>query len=452
MKRLCALMLTALVPLHIVGGLSMQDILRNTEITPDVRLTELRRDSTVLALERSSALPLPALNLTPAARASGGPEITDLGRISLAGSLALSVPFGLTTDQRDRIAELEDTLRVRDQELDAASRDTMLNLVRLYQTTWVQQSLLGVQEAERDVIRMQYNADVLRFERGEIALTTLLRSEQELTDAEAAVLRSRSELDVQMQRLELQTRLSIQEDTLAPPPVFIYDHLAGQFDVRSVDLNLLQRQSAYESVLNLSDIQTNLFELSRVSASVSRESVYGELGASLSGSPVPQSATLSYGTPDLLLFGESPQVRDATWNASLQITVSVRPDNTHEISVREQDVEIETARYQLLDAERRVDEAEQRVRTDLRRAVEAVHVAEAQLTRSIQTRETVEVQLQTGRATAIDVRVAEAAILRHQHLLDRALLEREDAAVRANPAGAYQLITQWLSGELEVHE
>ncbi len=449
MKTIVPLALLLTLVTTVASGFSLDTILADIQAMPDVRIAALRAEEAALAVERSTRATLPTLSIVPTARVTGGPALTDLTRGGLAGSATLAIPLGLTAEQISRIEMQSATAAERGLELESVHRDTILDVTRLYHTTWLQQELITVRMAERDAASMQYDADRLRFERGEISLTTLIRSELALAEAETAVRQTIAERTVHVNRLALATGLSLEPDEAqTPPPVLLSDSDDHAVDLRTIDLNVMRRSAEFEALAVAPTPHAPMLEFSRLATGVTHTAGYGELGASVSITPNTRSASVSYQSPELLLFGEAPQTQER-WNASVSVSFSIDPNTNRDLAEADARLRREESALQLQAAENRVIEAELRASHDVAAAREARAAALETLERSRQTRDLVSVQVATGRATVIDEQTADAAILRSEYLVERARLEYEAALMRAHPERAAQALEEWLLNTME---
>lgn len=444
MKTLLTVMLLCTLANTTATGLSLEDVLREVHGIPDVRLAELDLAAASLAVADANRPTYPSLTVSPGVRVIGGSELTDISRVGLSATATLSVPLGSGEEYDVR----SDALARNVEELEVAYADVRSRYIQevlgLYHTTWLQYELVQVLLAEQDTAERQYSADRLRFERGEIALATLIRTGEALSEAESAVQTLSAERMLQLQRLAILTGLPISSETPQERPPLLFQDLNQQelsqydVDLRLLDVNLLRRGNAYETLVNDDTPQPSLLSVSRVAASLNRSIGYGEFGATVGISPNGSNAAFSYQSPEFAVIGDESPIRRA-WNASLTVSVSVDPNLTGEIAADETQVTIETARAQLQAAEDRTLEAEQRAAFDLQIAAEAIETARIQRARAVQTRQTVEVQISTGRATSMDELVADTALLRSEYLLNKARLEYEQAVMRANPGLATRM-------------
>ncbi|TVQ27934.1 MAG: TolC family protein [Spirochaetaceae bacterium] len=437
-----------------LSGLSLDQILHAVDQTPDVRLASLRYEAASLQVDRSNSPIYPSLSVTPVARATGSSEFPDISRVGIAGSITLDIPLGRGAEQLARDEALAATAMDRQAELALTRDEVLLDVVRRYHTTWLQMELASVLAAEREAARSRYDADRHRYERGEITLATLIRSEQSLQEAETSVNRVLADRALQLHGLSMLTGLVLNpEDAQNPPPILFGPQLPDQssdraVDLRSTDLNLLRRQTEYER-LNTSETPVDsVLEVSRISTSFAYLTTYGDISASIGLSPNSRSASVSYQIPEIVLVGDtpSPQTR---WNASISVSVSIDPNIHRDLTEAQTRVALNEAAIHLELAEARLTETEQRAAHDLITAREALDTALEQPERSRQTREIVSVQILTGRATSTDELVADAAILRSEYAVHRAQLELEQAAMRANPEQAARVLETLLSENME---
>ncbi|MFZ4618384.1 MAG: TolC family protein [Rectinemataceae bacterium] len=192
------------------GALSLEESLAASSLSTDARIAEVRAKSAVI-LEGIASFPGdPIVTLEPGYRRIAA-EVTSIPQQSALGlSLTLTIPFGLTEDDRFKALFASEEASFRREELDWTLEGLRLKAYSLYVAAWAAQAeskfiARGTQLSEEEFAIAQ-----ALWKSGKSTYTDLRNAEEDLNQARSAELYG--SMNERVRRLELFSWLGIADD------------------------------------------------------------------------------------------------------------------------------------------------------------------------------------------------------------------------------------------------
>ncbi|TVR91922.1 MAG: hypothetical protein EA428_04700 [Spirochaetaceae bacterium] len=420
-------------------SISLDYIMTNREPSTTVNAARLRYDAARISAEAAAVGADPGFSITPTAKLSGDEGETDPNKATVTASFGLTVPLGLTAEQRSRAMSALERVSTLDAALAEAQLKDIQEIVGLYHTAYLAQRELEVGQLELEAIRLQRESDRVRFERGDLRFSDFLRSENDFSNAEADVASASAELREAVLKLSVATGMRVDLlGALAAPPL-IYEsngpsqdlsELGGTSVGYSLDSSLLSRYYGLQAAERETEQRPSFFSFAQARASLD----YMDHAASVSLNPASRILGLSY-TPEGIVLRDDAESSstgsggsgssDSDWSLTLSVSFALSPARVETHDYESRQLAVEQARLELADEEQRIEDIRRAAELEMLKTNETVQSFIAAVERAEINLEMVLAQDRAQRALPVDVRAAEAALERALLGLERIELLRD---------------------------
>lgn len=424
--------------------ITLNYIMNNRTISSTVESARLGYETALISADSAGVGTDPGFTISPTTKLSGDEGDTDPNKATLTASFGLTVPLGLSTEQRARAISALERLEISAAALAEAELKDIRDVVRLYQLAYLAQRELEVGQLELEAARLQLESERALFEQGDLRFSDFLRSENEFSDTEADLAAAGATWREAV--LNLFTASGIDVDpvrSLAPPPRLYQDTddteytelFDGGLDSSAAyfpDAVLMSRYLALQEAEREAAQKPSFLSFTQARASLE----YLDHSASASFSPVSRVLGLSY-TPEGVVLrddipsgstgsgGSASSDSDSDWAMSISVSFSLSPSRVERYDYRSTQLAVEQARLALVDAELQAAEERRESELELSQASVALQSLVAAVERA-------EINLSIVRARELaqqvrpaDVRAAEAALERSLLNVERAELVRD---------------------------
>jgi len=426
-----------------VASLSLEEVLARREKASPVRLARLAVAQAENQLEKLRFSGDATLTLDPEVKTTTRIGETFAEEIGFSGTASAKFALGMTDLEKERVAIAYDSLNAARKRFVQAEVDAFLLAYELYQDAWLTQDEQSVLSAELEAAQSYTKAARERFRLGELSLTELSEAEENLQQAEEAVLAGELKLrlswlqiayafdfDLSPETPQLMAALLFPDTASLPKP----PELAAWAFEQDPDLKELEA--------GVKQIDSTLSRLAKTDLSVSLKGfgAMSEHSASLSYTFQDPQLAASYSFP-IVSFGEvaaggSGSTED-TWSVGLSVGLSYTTGRSDALEAGALELEREqlTAR---IDA--RKQELELIIRSRYQqwlKAVQSLEQARRNVEQVEQNRAILESKRSLGLANDYDIHAAVASAGRARFSLRAAEIEEKVQWMRTAQSASY---------------
>ena len=415
------------------GSMTLSDFLRETATAPVVHAAQLERVRAVAQAEAAGYRGDISVSLSPSVRAlwPADRDAADAGssaRGEISASAETAIPLALSADERLRVEQALDAVRVADARIAGAQLEAVSSTLAAYAEAWERQTEVAVLAAELEAIRKSLDAEEARLAAGQISLLEIMRVRRDLENAERSYSRGRADAELAYLDLLMETGSSelpdgavhlhsplgeIVEIDLRPPAEVI-----GTLD--HTHPAIASAHAAYEAALREADPARDPL-LSSVRLALSTASGHD---AAVSASIPSPALRLSYRPPPVTLPGDSGgggQPGDNSVTLSATFALGIGASRT--LAADTAKAEVDRRAAQLAAAYRSVESSILAGYRYIEAAEAAVTIAERALERGELSLEATATRERLGSAPPGEIEAAEAALARARFDYDAARVQ-----------------------------
>ena len=450
--------------------ITLDYIMSNRSTSNTVESARLRYEAARVSAESAGMGTDPGFTITPTTKLSGDEDDTDPRKATVTASLGLTVPLGLSADQRARAISALERLETASAALAEAEVKDIRELIRLYQLAYLAQREIEVGGLELEAARLQLESDRARFERGDLRFSDFLRSENEFSDTESDLSSAGATWREAVRTLSTATGIEMDSarSFAAPPRLYdakgaedignteLLDGRPGSPAAYSPDSVLMSRYFALQEAEREAAQRPSFLSFTQARASLD----YLDHSASASFNPVSRVLGLGY-TPEGLVLRDDTSSgstgsggsgsSDLDWSLSVSVSFSLSPSRVERYDYHATQLAVEQARVALADAEVQAAEDKRQAELELVKLNESVQSFAAAVERAEINLSMVRARELAQQTRPVDVQAAEAALERALLGLERAELLRDQKLLeRILPSSdALQILSSPLSWRME---
>lgn len=412
---------------------TLEYIMNNRTISVTVQSSQSRYEMAQVSAARAGVGSEPDFTITPTTKLSGGEGTPDPNKATLTASLGLTVPLGLTEDQRTRATTALEGVETAAAALAETELSDIREIVQLYHASYLAQREREVGELELEAARSQLESERARFERGELRFSDFVRSENEFADAEADLSAASAAWREAVLNLSVATGLDLSRvRSFEAPPLMYQDSTLledahGSSADSYLDSNLLSRYFAVQESEREAALDPSFLSLTQVRASLD----YLDHAASASFSPTSRLLGLSYTPEGVVLWddtansstgssGTGSSDSDPDWLLSISLSLALAPSQAERYEYQTAGLAVEQSRLALVNAELQAAEERRESELELSQASAALQSLVAAVERA-------EINLAIVRARELAQQVRPADVRAAEAALERSLLNVERA-------------------------
>ncbi|MDZ7795351.1 MAG: TolC family protein [Spirochaetia bacterium] len=434
-------------------GLSFEELVENLDNSPAVRKAELSLHAAGLQLESARYPGNSSLSLVPSATArseeNGAFAEAFAEQVEFEARIAAQIPVGLLKSQKLQKISLQENFDLERDNLMYRIDAAFLELFFLYKEAWLAGEEMTVLEAEKRAAEERLGTQTRLFDAGDVSLLSLQSAEDELEEAETALLEGKLKKKITwielahasgLQPVEERELEPLKMDILALPAL---EELLASAAAHSPEISALQNAIAAER--REIEAQGSLLSYPTIELSFSGR----QQSASLAYDVERASLGLSYGLP-LYSYGPDLEKTSRTSNSTetWELGLSVRlPLEIGKSDQNEKHILENSIAAHKLEIEERKSSLELQLRSLYQRYLlsnEELTQAQKSIERARERLETVLSLREEQRATAAEELSAAAGLERARFRLMSAEAGRQESLLRS--AEAAYLLRNLVSG------
>ncbi len=411
-----------------ISALTFNDVVSDLDKTYDVRSARLQMDQARKTVDLRKSSGDISFSLTPAVKTitENGGDFP--GEIDYYGSSSITVPLGLSSEEKEMLSFANDSLNLSADNIKIAKMKAFAAIHNLYQNSWLLQEEKNVLELELDALKTQVTTLTEQYKNGNVSLSVLSAAEEDLQNKQEEVYQEVLKQRIALYELaftsnkgitkeEVLDRYVLKQEVLPLPPELTIWAMGNQPDLKEQQTKVRQ-------------IQQTINRLGKTDIDISIKPFFssGDHSVSIEYTLDKPELTAAYTFP-LYTDGYVPvsgdKTNDDNWETGLSINLSWNSDKTDSlnIDILKNELKQETARLDYL-----TNYISLQIRSSYQeylKAKDSLNQAKRDLKRKRDNKKIVETKESLGQASQYEIKEAEALVKRGEWRVESARIDVE---------------------------